>query len=306
MRIEQRRSAGGDFATADGTLLHVTEHGRRDAPLTVVLAHGWTLDERTWAPVVRALSADDGLRIVTYEHRGHGRSDPAPAATATISQLGDDLAELLTDRIEGPVVLVGHSLGGMTIMSMAGRHPELIADRVVGVAFIATSCCDLIPCDLGLKPVVARLVAAVEVRLMRSRMLARWMRKRAAVAHRARMIAPGVRWLLFGDNPRREDIELTARCVAQSRSENIVNFPPTFDDHDCRAWLSTFAGIPTLVLGGVLDRFTPLRHTQAIAMELPDARTVTYRSAGHMVPLERAEQVAGRIRELTRACALHD
>ncbi|MPZ66969.1 MAG: alpha/beta fold hydrolase [Pseudonocardiaceae bacterium] len=306
MLVEHRRSAGGDFVTADGTWLHVTEHGKRDAPLTVVLAHGWTLDERTWAPVVRALSGDDGLRLVTYEHRGHGRSDPATVETSTITQLGDDLAELLTDRIDGPVILAGHSLGGMAIMSMAERHPELIADRVAGVAFIATSCCDLMPCDLGLKPAVARLVAAIEVRLMRSEMLARWMRKRAAVAHRARMITPGVRWLLFGDDPRREDIELTARCVAQSRSENIVNFVPTLDEHDCRAALATFADTPALVLCGVRDRLTALRHTQAIAMELPHARTVTYRSAGHMVPLERAEQVAGRISELARECDVRE
>lgn len=304
MLVERRSVVGGSFVTADGTWLHVTEHGRRNAPLTVVLLHGWTLDERTWAPVVRALSGEDGLRVVTYEHRGHGRSDPASIDTSTISQLGEDLAELLTDRIDGPVMLVGHSLGGMAIMSMAEHHPGLIADRVAGVAFIATSCCDLMPCDLGMKPAVARLVATIEVRLMRSRMLARWMRKRAAVAHRARMITPSVRWLLFGDNPRREDVELTARCVAQSRSENIVNFAPTLDEHDCRAALAAFASIPTLVLCGVRDRLTALRHTQAIAMELPHARTVTYRSAGHMVPLERAEQVAGRISELARECAL--
>lgn len=303
MRTEQRRSAGGDFSTADGTRLHVTEHGRCDAPLTVVMCHGWTLDERVWGPVLRALDMD-GLRVVTYDHRGHGRSDPAPVDKANITQLGDDLADLLAERIEGPVVLVGHSMGGMTIMSLAQRHPELVAERVAGVAFIATSCCDLIPIDLRLRPVLARVIARAEVRLMRSRMLAKWMRSRAVTARRPRWISPGVRWLLLGDSPRREDIDLTARCVAQSRSENIVNFRPTFEDHDCRAALANFADIPTLVLGGVLDRMTPLRHTQTLAMELPGARTVTYRGAGHMVPLERSEQVAHRIGELARECAL--
>lgn len=306
MLVARRRHVGGDFVTADGTWLHVTEHGKRDAPLTVVLLHGWTLDERTWAPVVRALSSEVGLRVVTYEHRGHGRSDPASVETSTIIQLGEDLAELLTRRIDGPVMLAGHSLGGMAIMSMAERHPELVADRVAGVAFIATSCGELMPCDLGLRPTLGRMVAAVEVRLMRSRILARWMRKRAALAHRARVIAPTVRWLLFGDDARREDVELTARCLAQSRSENIVNFAPTLDDHDCRAALATFAEIPTLVVGGVLDRLISLRHTQAIARELPDARTVTYPGAGHMVLLERAEQVAGRISELARECDLRE
>ncbi|MQA15446.1 MAG: alpha/beta fold hydrolase [Pseudonocardiaceae bacterium] len=298
MRGEQAGASGERFVTADGTRLHVTEHGSRDAPLTVVLSHGWTLDQRIWSPVVRTLTSDDRLRVVTYDHRGHGRSDPARSGTATISTLGDDLAELLAARIEGPVVLAGHSMGGMTIMALGERHGELVADRVAGAAFIATSCCDLVPIDLGLTPAVARLVAGCEVRLLRSAAVARWMRARAVTAHRARMISPGVRWLLLGDHPRRADIELTARCVAQSRSANIVDFRPTFDDHDRRAALAAFAGIPTLVLGGVRDRLTPVRHTRVIAGELPDARMVTYAGAGHMVPLERAEQVAGRIGEL--------
>lgn len=298
MRTERRKPAGGDFATADGTLLHVTEHGRRDAPVTVVLAHGWTLDERTWAPVVRALVAKDRFRVVTYDHRGHGLSDPAAEGTATIAQLGDDLAELITARIEGPVVLAGHSMGGMAIMALGERHPELVADRVAGAVFIATSCCDLVPIDLGLKPTIARVVAGIEVRLMHSQVIARWMRARAATAHRARMIRPGVRWLLLGDEPRSEDIDLTARCVAQSRSANIVDFRPTFDDHDRRAALAAFAAIPTVLLGGGRDRLTSLRHIQPIAAELPDARVVTYQGSGHMIPLERAEQVAERIGEV--------
>lgn len=291
------------FATADGTRLHVSEYGRADAPLTVVLAHGWTLDERTWGPVLRALTADERLRVVTYDHRGHGQSDPARPGTATISRLADDLAELLAARTAGPVVLAGHSMGGMAIMALAERHPELVADRVAGAAFIATSCSDLVPLDLNLAPVVARLVAGFEVRLMRSRAIARWMRKRAVTAKRARSISPGVRWLLLGDHPRPEAVELTARCVAQTRSANIVDFRPTFDDHDRRAALAAFAGIPTLVLAGAEDRLTPLWHTRVIAGELPDAQLVTYAGAGHMVCLERPEQVAARIGELAGTCA---
>ncbi len=291
------------FATADGTRLHLTEHGPADAPLTMVLCHGWTLDERSWGLVVRALTARERFRVVTYDHRGHGRSDPARPGTATISQLGDDLAELLTARVEGRVVLAGHSMGGMAIMALAEQHPRLVADRVAGAAFINTSCCDLVPIDLNLAPVIARLVARGETRLMKSRMIARWMRKRAVTAKRARLISPGVRWLLLGDRPVPEAVTVTARCVAQTRSANIVDFRPTFDDHDRRAALAAFADIPTLVLGGVRDRLTPLRHLQPIAAELPDATVVTYAGAGHMVPLERAEQVAVRIGELVSADA---
>jgi pimeloyl-ACP methyl ester carboxylesterase len=53
-----------------------------------------------------------------------------------------------------------------------------------------------------------------------------------------------------------------------------------------------------LVLGAMSDRLTPIRHTDKIAAELPHATLVRYDGAGHLVMLERAEQVADRIEEL--------
>src|SRR5262249_59440907 len=75
------------------------------------------------------------LRMVFYDHRGHGRSGRSPRERSTIDQLGDDLAVVLDEVVPtGPVALVGHSLGGMTIMALADRRPELFGGRVVGVA----------------------------------------------------------------------------------------------------------------------------------------------------------------------------
>ena len=61
--------------------------------------------------------------------------------------------------------------------------------------------------------------------------------------------------------------------------------------------------MPTLVLGATRDRLTPIRHTDKIAAELPQATLVRYAGAGHLVPLERAEQVADRIEELVSSVA---
>ena len=59
----------------------------------------------------------------------------------TIDQLGRDLKAVIDAAApEGPLVLVGHSMGGMTVMALADQYPELIRDRVVGVAFVGTSC----------------------------------------------------------------------------------------------------------------------------------------------------------------------
>lgn len=287
------------FTTADGTRLALHWQGPREAPLTLVFCHGWTLDSRIWEPIIGPLaSRHPNLRLLCHDLRGHGRSDPTRPGSATIAQLADDLADLLRGPVGGPVVLAGHSMGGMAIMALAERHPDLVARRVAGVTFVATSCGELIPLDLRLHPGLAWLVSRAEPRLMRGNAVGRLLRAQQQTATRVGLIRPGVRWLLFGTHPRRADLDLTARCIAQCRPGNIVDFRPTFDDHSRAAALAAFAGIPALVLAGTLDRLIPVRHAGTLAAHLPHATVVRYAGAGHMVHLERAEQLTQRISEL--------
>src|SRR4051794_9146637 len=117
-------SERSQFTLADGVRLHVEARGPAEAPVTVVLLHGWCLDRRTWQHQVTALRAmHPKPRIITYDARGHGRSSATRLPSATLGQLGDDLAEVLRHyAARGPVVLAGHSMGGMTIMEYAHRH----------------------------------------------------------------------------------------------------------------------------------------------------------------------------------------
>jgi pimeloyl-ACP methyl ester carboxylesterase len=287
------------FTTSDGTRLALHWDGPQDAPLTLVLSHGWTLDSRCWAAVAdRVRAGSPGLRVLRFDHRGHGQSDPTEAEKANIAQLADDLAELLRGGVTGPVVLAGHSMGGMTIMALAERHPELVAERVRGAVFVSTSSGDLIPFDLGVRPALARLLAKGEALLLRFRPAVERFRRQRMTAKRAGLIRFAVRWLLFGKNPRRADVVLATRMIAEGRPAALVDFRPTFDDHDRTAALAEFAGVPTVVLGGDSDRLTPFRHAKVIADELPHATLVRYPDVGHMVPLERAEDVAEQITEL--------
>jgi pimeloyl-ACP methyl ester carboxylesterase len=286
----------GSFTTSDGTRLALHWQGPADAPLTLVFSHGWTLDSRTWGPVIDLVrSGSSEVRVLTYDHRGHGQSDATGREKANIAQLADDLAELLRAEVRGPAVLAGHSMGGMTIMALAERHPEVVAERVQGAVFISTSCGDLIPFDLGLRPRVAKLLAAGEARLMRFTSLVERFRRGRVTTRRPGLIRFGVRWLLSGKKPRRADVVLTTRMIAEGRPSNLVDFRPTFDDHDRAAALAEFVGVPALVLAGDRDRLTPYRHAKVIGRELPDATLVRYEDVGHMAPLERAEDVGERI-----------
>lgn len=292
-------SPSTSFTTPDGTRLALYRQGPREASPTVVLVHGWVLDARTWEPVAGSLASTHP--VVRYDLRGHGQSDPAQPGTATIAQLADDLADLLSAEVEGPVVLVGHSLGGMAIMALAQRRPEVVAQRVVGVVFAATSCGDMMPHNLGLRPWQARVVATGESLFRRWAMRSRRYLNRSLTTKRPGLIRPAMRWLNFGEHPRRSDVTLVTRCIADSRPASLVGFRAGFDEHDQIASLAAFRHLPALVLGGTRDRLTPIRHTDRIARELPDATLVRYDGAGHMVLLERAEQVASRIAELVAA-----
>ena len=120
----------------DGVNLHVeidepepgaTDAARVDGEVpTVVLSHVYTLDLTSWA-FQRADLAAAGYRVVTYDQRGHGLSGESDRERCTIDQLGRDLRSVV-DHVAptGPLVLVGHSMGGMSVESFAGQFPCLL------------------------------------------------------------------------------------------------------------------------------------------------------------------------------------
>ncbi|MCE7000303.1 alpha/beta fold hydrolase [Saccharothrix sp. S26] len=284
------REAGRRFATSDGTELHVVDTGPGDADVTTVLLHGWTLDHTSWDEVAARLPG----RVLRYDHRGHGGSAPAPPGTATIAQCADDLAELLADRVPtGRLVLAGHSMGGMTIMALAEQHPSLL-DRVAGVVLVATSSGELAGSTLGLPGPLGRVFVAGEKAV--NRRIARL--RRAELLQRTEVARPGLRWLLFGKRPSWRHVALTAAMVGRCHPVSMVGFRDSLDDHDRRKALAELAGIPAVVLAGAQDRLTPLRHARVLADELPHAELVIHLGAGHMLPLERAEDVTAHITAL--------
>lgn len=287
-----------DVVTDDGARLHVEEHGAADAPVTVVLGHGWTLDRRTWQHQAAALpEVTDGVaRVVAYDHRGHGGSSVTTAERATIDQLADDLAAVVTARAPtGPVVLGGHSIGGMTIMALAQRHPELFASRVAGVLFVATSSGQLDRRTYRPRSPVARAFWWAEDAWSR-----RIARRGVMPGVPAALLRPGLTWLLFGQAPQREATRLTATQFAACSAVTYAGFRASLAVHDRLAALAAFRTVPVVVLAGTRDRLCPLSHSRTIAAELPDAQLTVFPGAGHMLPLERPTEVTAALATLTR------
>jgi pimeloyl-ACP methyl ester carboxylesterase len=254
---------------ADGTALNVVVSGP-PSDVTVVLLHGWTLDLTSWDRVAALLPG----RVVRYDHRGHGSS--GGGSVRTFDQLADDLVEVLAAHVpDGGIVLVGHSMGGMTMMALAERHPAVYA-RVRGAVFVATSCGSLPP------------VRVVE------KVLGRWLGRRAVLGF-GRVMPVGLRVLLFGRRADWGDVVAASRMISRCSGAAFVDFRYEVARHDRAKALAELAGVPAVVLAGGADLLTPVRHARVIAGELRGAELVVYPGAGHMLPMERAEEVAGRI-----------
>ncbi|MFZ5846475.1 MAG: alpha/beta fold hydrolase [Actinomycetota bacterium] len=286
--------------THDGLTLHVHVEGPRDAPLTVVLAHCWTSDHDSWRYQVSDLRHryGDAVRVLTYDHRGHGASQETPQHAATIENLGRDLADLIdTHAPEGDLVLGGHSIGGMTLMALAEHRPELFAERVRGVLFVATSGGSMDTVTLGLPRVGDRVREQIPAMLARrSRMVSRRRRRRAPMIEA--MIA---RRFLFGDDLRLRDHALTVEGIINTPASSMCGFFEDIMRHDRVAGLSALAGVPVHVMVGAKDRLTPPEHAELLAEKVPGARLTVAPGAGHMLPLERDALVSDALGELVEA-----
>jgi pimeloyl-ACP methyl ester carboxylesterase len=284
--------------TFDGLELDVRTYGPDDVALTAVLSHCWTLNQDDWHYQVRDLQREFGhrIRIVTWDHRGHGSSEEAPRSSCTIDNLARDMADVIdTHAPTGKLVLAGHSIGGMTMMALAAHRPELF-DRVVGTAFVATSAGELDTVTLGL-PEMGQLLRAQIPRMLalRSRTLSKKARRRAPIIERQ-----VVRRFLFGHPMRLVDAALTVEGIINSSAATMVGFYQDCMHHDRADGLKVLDGIPTHVLVGTRDVLTPVHHARKIADHVEGAVLTVVPDAGHMLPLERDELVSGVLIRLIR------
>ncbi|MEV6417614.1 alpha/beta hydrolase [Kribbella sp. NPDC051718] len=298
-----------EVVTADGVRLHVETAGSADAPVTVVLAHGWTCSTRSWhhqlAGLPRVLGAD-GVRVVAYDHRGHGRSSAAPDGTTRIDQLADDLTFVLDEVVgDGPVVYAGHSMGGMTLMALAEKRPELFGSRISAAVLVATSSGQLASRAFGLPARFDTPAAVLAPRAMNvagarferraQKVLAPWRQGLSVAARR-----PALRQLAFGKQVDPAEVDILMADVARLPGPSLGGFFEEIVRHDRGHALQALAGIPVEIMHGTRDRLIPPRHANRMAQLLPSARLWMYPGAGHMLMQERPRDVTQRLASLVR------
>jgi pimeloyl-ACP methyl ester carboxylesterase len=273
--------------------------GRRQGDPTIVFVHGYALTLDCWHFQREYFRGKH--RMVFYDQRSHGRSGRSDNAHATVDQLGHDLARVVGELVpEGPVVLVGHSMGGMSVMAFAEHHPEVFAERVVGVALVSTAAG-------GLKThhVVSRLIPDALAAQLAPRLV-------AGLAHapnlvdRVRRRGSNIGYLVasqfaFGDDVPASYVELVDNMLAATPFEVLAQFFPNFDTLDKFSVLERFADVPTYIVTGTEDVMTSVGLSRAMAERIPGATLVECPGAGHMVILERKDRVNATLDDLLAA-----
>ncbi len=284
MRHESRR-----IVTPDGTVLAVYVHTPEgldpEAP-TLVLAHGWALSHHSWDPVIKGL-AGEPVRIVTWDQRGHGGSPITfirkEIDKVSVDQLGADLAAVIAACApsSSPLVLAGHSMGGMTVMAYAAQFPSEARARVRGVILVSTAA-HAIP--MGRRRGEAGLM----------RLLARGLPVRGGRAIRPR----SQRAFLFGEVADPTHVSETIRQVARTPLTTVGAYYGAISRLDVRPAFAALEQTPVTVLVGGLDRLTPAGLSRAIVQALPQATLTVVPGAGHMLTYEATDTVVSSIRDL--------
>jgi pimeloyl-ACP methyl ester carboxylesterase len=291
----------------DGAQLYVEvdEPGPRASwpELTVVFCHGFALNLDSWHFQREALRGR--ARLVFWDQRGHGRSGRNPGAPVSIEELGHDLGQILDEVAPGgPVVLVGHSMGGMTVMALAADQPERFGTSVVGAVLVGTSSGELHEVTLGAPTPIAegvRRIAPSVIKLARVNPM---------LAERGRRAGSDfARWLTlrygFASKVPAEIVDFAAELIEATSVDVLADYYPVLQAHEATASLSVFSGVATLVIVGRQDHLTPVSHSLAIAEGIAGSHVEVLDPGGHLVMLERPddvdailddflEQVAGR------------
>jgi pimeloyl-ACP methyl ester carboxylesterase len=279
--------------TDDGTTLHVRAHTPARPRAAVVFAHGWGMGIRFWLHQLQQLAPDH--QVIAYDQRGHGGSGHVGEDGFTIDALGRDLADVVHafTRPDLPVVVVGHSLGGMSVLASA-RDGRLL-DRASGAVLADTGAGELTAGMFRGLGVLEGLAGELGGRVLRARL---------PVPKRTTPISSRlVRSVSLSAWASPPSVALTEQLFLDSPVDTRANLGLTLTDLDLSDTLASWK-VPSTVVVGSHDRMTPRHHSERLVSELPEAELVVVDRAGHQSPLERPREVTAAIRDrIDRAVA---
>ena len=272
----------------DGTKLQVTEAG--DGP-TVVLVHGAGLSSGVWSYQFHDLT--DRFRLVAPDLRAHGESDVGSEGV-TIAAMADDLAEVF-DRLDlHASLLVGHSMGGMAVLRLARRHPDLLAERVSSVLLVSTAG--------GVLPFAGPASRFAPLAVRAAVTLDSVSKRSSRLSIPDSNVGHGISRVGFGVRPSPAQVAATLRMLQATDQHRLIGLLPELMRFDERTAFTDLK-LPVTVLVGDRDRLTPPDLARQLAASLPGARLIVWPGAGHMLMFERREALDWLIASMATAPA---
>lgn len=279
--------------TSDGVALSVRDWGPHGAGHTVVLLHGFCLTKESWNIQVTDLIRRWGnnIRIISYDHRGHGASGTAPMGTYRIDRLADDLAELLVALgVTGPLTLVGHSMGGMAALAYFRRPARTRPVEPESLVLVATAAGNLGSHGLGrlLNTPATSMLYGIVRRMPRAG-------TEEVVQFLARPVCAALtRHGGYGEAAPKSLVAMSAAAVDATPSTTKVGFLRGLKEYDCSQTLSSITAKTTIISGGA-DKLTPMWHARRLADGIRGATLIHRPTAGHTLLYEVPEVVTGAI-----------
>jgi len=262
--------------TDDGAELHVVEVG---SGTPIVLVHGLSLDHRSWN--YQLVDLADRFRLVAIDLRGHGRSTLGSEPIGP-HRFATDLAEVLTQLDLGRAVVVGHSLGGTVVGQFCADHPDVVRDRVAGVAFVGTFA-SAIAGEGRFREVVSPALVRMSSKL------------RANAKPKDRAPSGAVAYAMartsFGPDPEAEQVEFMLEVGSATPPAVVSEATVANLAYDVRPQLRDL-GVPALIVRGAHDNLSTKRSAAQLQEALPHAELITFEGCGHLPMLEDRQDFA--------------
>jgi non-heme chloroperoxidase len=255
--------------------------GRGKGP-PIVFSHGVTLSTRVWVKQFELLP-EQGFRCIGFDHRGHGDSECGESGHS-IANLAEDVRTVLERLDLRDAILVGHSMGGIALQAFASQYPEVAAKRVRGMVLMSSLAKTYLSGASWLRKTFERLTGGGPSadELMTQQNLGFFLAR-----------------VGFGRDPQASHVELVREMIAACPKAASKEAVTALVGLDMTEELPEIR-VPTLVLSGSADVIAPPAQSRRIAELIPNARLEVFKGAGHMLMLERTDEVDTLISEFAR------
>ena len=269
---------------SDGAQLFIEEAGS-ESKKGAIFIHGSALRTDVWH---YQLSGINDHRLVFYDLRGHGRSQPKGERRYSIPTLVDDLLTVIEDAGLEQVVLVGHSVGGMIALDLCSTRPDLLGTAIRGVVCVNTTHRSAYETVVG-GAAVARIERVLRHPLDALGTYSNRVDSLRKIIKPSDTLFMAVSFAAFGPRPSAKQIDFTYDMLAETPTDTIFDLFKAYRDFEVTELLPDVT-VPVLVVTGSHDRITVPGASQFLADNLPKAELRMFDGCGHMTMMEKHKE----------------